>query len=1055
MVVITQLQTRAGTELILKHDYMKSFSRLLTYIMLCLFVFPRVFAQVKGDYRSNTILGNWSNAASWEMYNGNKWKAAKEPPSYRDENIAILPGQRIDVDDNVTVNQLTVFGTLFINKSHSLYIYHGPAAQAGLTVEGTLFNEGTLETVASLWEGAVTGPYMVNNGEIINLMDAVMTIRDNTSFDNNGLLENQPSANIKLYGLLNNDHIIGNFGDIQIENATLANNLNGVFNNKPGSQITADSKTISQLFPTFSNLQTTGRFNNDGSIIIQDLSMLHNYGEFFNSTDGAIKVSRNGNMYSSLNNGLGVFQNEGKIEIEEGCALSNSAAFENNPSGTILIHSSELSNSLNLINRGALALFSSTAENTGAFENKGTISMNASVLKNHNRSFSSLLITFANTGKILVHGKSQLRNSEVFRNWPEGIISVEGESTLRNLGAGNFTNETQIMIGVQSSLIDSAGMTNTGRGSLYITQTGKLDVNSTTLKNKSVITFEGQIAGDGIIENLQDGIFNAYAGLFRGNGILKNQGRFSLSGDISFEEYHFVNMSTGLLEGEGFLRFATPNLFGNSGTIAPGNVDRIGTLRILGVNPFSAVGGTLKIDVGASGSCDLLFCNVDVVLSGKLEVTVTNLLAPPYIILESYGNVTGTFNYQPPSSLLSAVYEAQRVVLQPLSSCNVPRNLTVANITMNSAAVHWQAIPEAISYVLQYKPSGSESWQQIPVRGFPTPIPNETVHASLTQLLPDTKYDVRVQSICRNGESEFTPIKSFTTLYDCVPPPFGSIKASNVTYNSAVVSWDPVPGAQQYELRWAVPNEDWKSVSVSGTSSTMQPLIQGTLYVVQVKTICSDGQASDFSYYITVKTSNCPGGTEFVLTNLTNTSASFKWTVIPEAKEYYLYWGPSGGTWKEVIVTGTSYTLSNLSIGTLHGIFFGAACPDGQRSGFTVYMEFYTYNTERAISNISPQNKQMNTLIDAASTAMLQVIPNPVTRDWAKLNYHLANSGKVTVKIADLNGRILRSTDISYQMQGSHVYKLTNLGSLASGYYIIILEQSGNVVGRQQVIIKR
>lgn len=236
----------------------------------------------------------------------------------------------------------------------------------------------------------------------------------------------------------------------------------------------------------------------------------------------------------------------------------------------------------------------------------------------------------------------------------------------------------------------------------------------------------------------------------------------------------------------------------------------------------------------------------------------------------------------------------------------------------------------------------------------------------------------------------------------------------------------------------------------------MEPLIQSTLYVVQIKTICVDGQESDFGqYYITVKTSNCPGGTEFILTNLTNTSASFRWTAIPEAKEYILYWGTSGGTWREETVLGTTRTLSNLTPGTLHGIFFESVCHDGQKSGRTAYIEFYTYASRIQQSNMSRERTQMDTLKSAVPAATLQVIPNPVSGDRAAAKYRLTNSGKVTLKIADLNGRILRSSDVGHQMRGSHVYHFSNLGSMASGYYIIVLEQSGNVVGRQQFIITR
>ena len=64
----------------------KSFKKVI--IILILYFNHTVFAQSSGDYRSCQT-GNWTDATTWQVYDGSKWNNANTYPTYNDGNILI------------------------------------------------------------------------------------------------------------------------------------------------------------------------------------------------------------------------------------------------------------------------------------------------------------------------------------------------------------------------------------------------------------------------------------------------------------------------------------------------------------------------------------------------------------------------------------------------------------------------------------------------------------------------------------------------------------------------------------------------------------------------------------------------------------------------------------------------------------------------------------------------------------------------------------------------------------------------------------------------------
>src|SRR5215203_3609864 len=66
-------------------------------------------AQSAGDYRSNVVVsGIWSDASSWERFDGTGWTSATTAPQSTDGTITIQEGDSIQLTTAVTIDQLYI-----------------------------------------------------------------------------------------------------------------------------------------------------------------------------------------------------------------------------------------------------------------------------------------------------------------------------------------------------------------------------------------------------------------------------------------------------------------------------------------------------------------------------------------------------------------------------------------------------------------------------------------------------------------------------------------------------------------------------------------------------------------------------------------------------------------------------------------------------------------------------------------------------------------------------------------------------------------------------------
>ena len=171
------------------------------------------------------------------------------------------------------------------------------------------------------------------------------------------------------------------------------------------------------------------------------------------------------------------------------------------------------------------------------------------------------------------------------------------------------------------------------------------------------------------------------------------------------------------------------------------------------------------------------------------------------------------FGPQPAALLINHVDAAPCVGACGVAGCEMPTDITTDALA-NSATVSWTAVSGAISYTLQWKPSGTGLWTT--VAGI-----TETDH-ELTSLVPGVTYSYRVRTECTGGSSAYSPILSFTT-----PCTLGALcddgdpfTTSDIIVSDCVCAGTPPPSFQEFDKVVAGDRAEYdqfgRSVAISG-----------------------------------------------------------------------------------------------------------------------------------------------------------------------------------------------------------------------------------------------
>lgn len=343
-------------------------------------------------------------------------------------------------------------------------------------------------------------------------------------------------------------------------------------------------------------------------------------------------------------------------------------------------------------------------------------------------------------------------------------------------------------------------------------------------------------------------------------------------------------------------------------------------------------------------------------------------------------------------------------------SCNAPSGLTASNITNTSATVSWSAVSGALSYNLQWKTASSGTWNT--VSGLTSTSYN------LSGLTAGTTYNYQVQTVCSGGTSSYSSTASFTTTG-------GSITYCASRGNSTTYEW-----IKQITFG-SINNNSGNNGGYGNYTGLSTGVTAGSTYRITMVPGFSSGS---YREYWTVYIDYNQNGT------LNNSGE----TVVTG------YTTGTGGGYADIVIPTTAKNGATRMRIQMH---YGSQVTNPCSTFDYGEVEDYTLNVSGGSGFAAVASASQNAT--ANKIANIIVTPNPVTRGNATVTYNLANNGIAALKVIDLSGRTLQTIQLGNQSAGTHTYNLNMLSKLASGNYIIVLEQNARVVARNPFVITR
>lgn len=278
--------------------------------------------------------------------------------------------------------------------------------------------------------------------------------------------------------------------------------------------------------------------------------------------------------------------------------------------------------------------------------------------------------------------------------------------------------------------------------------------------------------------------------------------------------------------------------------------------------------------------------------------------------------------------------EDYAVKLRPCDN-TTPGTPVFPTITHNSVIVNWTPATNNNAFILEYRPvtNPASAWttMNLTVLGGNPPV-------SITGLTPATMYEVRIAAVCGSGGAgAFTPLQTFTTRCDPAPP---NVVISNITSNSAMVTWNPVVPNATYVLRWReVGATLWNTPTLPPppiNTYVIPNLESYKTYEVQVASICNgETNANPWSItqiFTTVRVCEVPPP-GFTITQLTPTTAEVVWdayTGTGATNNYTLKYRKVGiPSWTTINVSNNTYIITGLLELTKYEMQIANVCSGG------------------------------------------------------------------------------------------------------------------------------
>ncbi|KAK2910439.1 collagen alpha-1(XIV) chain [Channa argus] len=280
--------------------------------------------------------------------------------------------------------------------------------------------------------------------------------------------------------------------------------------------------------------------------------------------------------------------------------------------------------------------------------------------------------------------------------------------------------------------------------------------------------------------------------------------------------------------------------------------------------------------------------------------------------------------------------------------------LQLFNVTHSSMKARWDRADGVSGYMLLYAPvTNDRDSKEKEMK-----VSDRVTEVELDGLIPHTEYSVTVYAIY--GEESSDPVTNLENTLSPSPP--SNLQFSDITHNSAHISWDPAPrGVRGYRIIWVKTDGlVSKEVEVGPVSSyDLSELMSLMEYSVAIFALYDEGQSEPLTDGFT--TTPVPGPLNLHSSDVSTESFEVSWDhSANDISLYRLSWAPfTGGDTKEVILSGSDYRyfLTGLSPSTEYEVMLTAIFKDESESD-TVSVIETTLAKTTTIATTTPVARQ-------------------------------------------------------------------------------------------------
>lgn len=400
-------------------------------------------------------------------------------------------------------------------------------------------------------------------------------------------------------------------------------------------------------------------------------------------------------------------------------------------------------------------------------------------------------------------------------------------------------------------------------------------------------------------------------------------------------------------------------------------------------------------------------------------------------------NFANGFGPQPTAVIVNAVNAASCLGICG-TTCDAPSNLNVTNLLLTTATLTWSNVG-ATSYDLQWRAVGASTWNTVP--GLTT-----TTYA-LTSLTQGTAYEFQVRSNCGASTSNYSTLRTFTTLVPCPESlePNGTLAtAPLLTLPASVSALIATNGDQDY-YRFTIATNSTINISLSGLPFDYDLRLLDNAGA-ELANSAAGGTTSEFitfpgagagTYYVHVFGYNgafdvnrcyalnvssfavavCSRPVEVVVSDVVYNGAQVDWAVVQSASAYDLRWRVVGDpTWTEATgLTTNSYTFTDLAYSTEYEVQVRAVCGTGGAQGGSTseYSTVVTFTTLDVPCEVEPGLRvNLQVLLDGLFDPSLGLMHDslrtqgliPLQEPYTAMGYPVSGLSTTTNAILEIEG---------------------------------------------------